>query len=161
LRNAIGRMSFGRRLTLPPVVAGHRWASSSNTLSNKRPRFNRPYIPALKDRGFTARLVKNQSAPVAGVDDDRRRPKRPARATRLRLAVVDVVGLVEGLFRWSQRQNHGGRAGRIQALLKSSDTALRIEVRCKRPGIADQRLVLSIRLSEKRIPVQPYGVALE
>jgi len=42
---------------LPPVVAGHRWASSSNTLSNKRPRFNPPYIPALKDRGFTARLV--------------------------------------------------------------------------------------------------------
>jgi len=38
-------------------LAGHRWASSSNTLSNKRPRFNRPYIPALKDRGFTARLV--------------------------------------------------------------------------------------------------------
>jgi hypothetical protein len=42
---------------LPPVVAGHRWPSSSNALSNKRPRFNRPYIPALKDRGFTARLV--------------------------------------------------------------------------------------------------------
>jgi serine/threonine protein kinase len=39
-------------------VAGHRWASSSNTLSNKRPRFNRPYIPVLKDRGFTARLVR-------------------------------------------------------------------------------------------------------
>src|ERR1700683_2247253 len=57
LRNAIGRMSCGHRLTLPPVVAGHRWASSSNTLSNKRPRFNRPYIHALKDRGFTARLV--------------------------------------------------------------------------------------------------------
>jgi REP element-mobilizing transposase RayT len=57
LRNAIGRMSWGRRLTLPPVVAGHRWPSSSNTLSNKRPRFNPPYIPALKDRGFTARLV--------------------------------------------------------------------------------------------------------
>jgi hypothetical protein len=57
LRNAIGRMSCGRRLTLPPVVAGHRWPSSSNALSNKRPRFNRPYIPALKDRGFTARLV--------------------------------------------------------------------------------------------------------
>ena len=58
LRNAIGRMSCGRRLTLPPVAAGHRWASSSNTLSNKRPRFNPPYIPALKDRGFTARLVR-------------------------------------------------------------------------------------------------------
>ena len=57
LRNALGTMSCGRRLTLPPVVAGHRWASSCNTLSNKRPRFNPPYIPALKDRGFTARLV--------------------------------------------------------------------------------------------------------
>jgi hypothetical protein len=43
---------------LPPVVAGHRWPSSSNALSNKRPRFNPPYIPALKDRGFTARLVR-------------------------------------------------------------------------------------------------------
>src|ERR1700685_1295994 len=28
-------------------------------LSNKRPRFNPPYIPALKDRGFTARLVNS------------------------------------------------------------------------------------------------------
>jgi hypothetical protein len=54
-------MPCGRRLTLPPVVAGHRWASSSNTLSNKRPRFNPPYIPALKDRGFTARLVKAEA----------------------------------------------------------------------------------------------------
>jgi hypothetical protein len=57
LRNSIGTMPCGRRLPLPPVVAGHRWASSSNTLRNKRPRFNPPYIPALKDRGFTARLV--------------------------------------------------------------------------------------------------------
>jgi hypothetical protein len=61
LRNAIGTMSCGRRLSLPPVVAGHRWPSSSNTLSNRRPRFNRPYIPALKDRGFTARLVNGMS----------------------------------------------------------------------------------------------------
>jgi len=65
LRNSIGTMPCGRRLSLPPVVAGHRWASSSNTLSNKRPRFNPPYIPALKDRGFTARLVS------------RRRPRHP------------------------------------------------------------------------------------
>jgi hypothetical protein len=61
LRNSIGTMPCGRRLPLPPVVAGHRWASSSNTLSNKRPRFNPPYIPALKDRGFTARLVKAEA----------------------------------------------------------------------------------------------------
>ena len=43
---------------LAASCGGHRWASSSNTLSNKRPRFSRPYIPALKDRGFTARLVR-------------------------------------------------------------------------------------------------------
>jgi hypothetical protein len=45
---------------LAASCGGHRWASSSNTLSNKRPRFNRPYIPALKDRGFTARLVRSR-----------------------------------------------------------------------------------------------------
>jgi hypothetical protein len=67
LENAIGRMSCGRRLTLPPVAAGHRWPSSSNTLSNKRPRFNPPYIPALKDRGFTARLVRLRELPPGGV----------------------------------------------------------------------------------------------
>jgi hypothetical protein len=72
---------------LPPVAAGHRWPSSSNTLSSKRPRFNRPYIPALKDRGFTARLViasggceletrgvrYQVSAPAIGHDPTRRR----------------------------------------------------------------------------------------
>jgi hypothetical protein len=52
LRNTIGRMSCGRRVTLPPVVAGHRKASLSNTSSNKRRHFNGPYIPALKDRAL-------------------------------------------------------------------------------------------------------------
>jgi len=66
LRNAIGTMSCGRRLSLPPVVVGHRWPSSSNTLSNKRPRFNRPYIPALKDWGFTARLVTIRRSAASG-----------------------------------------------------------------------------------------------
>jgi mRNA-degrading endonuclease toxin of MazEF toxin-antitoxin module len=47
-RNAIGRMSCGRQITSLPVAAGHRWASLSNTSSNKRPRFKGPYIPALK-----------------------------------------------------------------------------------------------------------------
>ena len=60
-RNAIGRMSYGRRRTSPPVVAGHHSASLSNTSSNKSLRFKGPYIPALKDLGFTAPLV---SSPV-------------------------------------------------------------------------------------------------
>jgi putative transposase len=47
-------------------------ASSSNTLSNKRPRFNPPCIPTFKDRGFTARLVnfrvlmRNRGRAIAG-----------------------------------------------------------------------------------------------
>src|SRR5580700_5224998 len=90
--------------------------------------------------------VEDQGAVVGRVDDDRRRPERPARAARLRLAVVDVVSLVESLFRGSQRQNHGRCSGRIQLFLKPSDSGLRIEVRCIRPGIAEQRLVIGVRL---------------
>ncbi len=77
------------------------------------------------------------------------------------LAVVDVVRLVERFFRWSQRQNHGGRSGRIQLLLKSGDTGLRVEVGCKRPGIAEQGLVFGVRLAYKCVPVQPDGLILE
>ena len=56
-RSAIGTMSCGRLPTSPPVVAGHRSALLSNTSSNKRPRSNGPYIPGLKVRSFTARVV--------------------------------------------------------------------------------------------------------
>src|SRR5580693_4967180 len=52
-------MSCGPLPTSPPVVAGHRRALFSNTSSKKRPRCNRPTIPGLKVRGFTARAVRS------------------------------------------------------------------------------------------------------
>jgi hypothetical protein len=49
IEKAIGRISCGRQVTSLPVAAGHRWASLSNTSSNKRLRLKGPYIPALKE----------------------------------------------------------------------------------------------------------------
>jgi hypothetical protein len=105
--------------------------------------------------------IENQGAVVRGVDDGGFRPKRPARAAGLLLAVVDVVSLIESFFRWRQRQKHGGRSRRIQLFLKTGDAGLRGKVRGKRPGIAEQRLIFRVRLGKERVAVDPHRVSLE
>jgi len=72
-RNAIGTMSCGRLPTSPPVVAGQRWALLSNTSSNKRPHSNGPYIPGLKIRGLTARVVTRPKSIVPSAIQSRAR----------------------------------------------------------------------------------------
>jgi hypothetical protein len=97
--------------------------------------------------------VENQSAVVGGVHYDRVDPECPSRTAGLRLAVVDVVLLVESCFGGSLGQNHSRRAGRIEPLLESGDAVLRVQICYIGPGITDECPVLLIRFRKKRIAV--------
>ena len=62
--------------------------------------------------------IEDQGTIIYGVRDNGRRPEGPACPAGLLLAGIAIVRLIESLFGRSFDENHAGRAGRIEALLK-------------------------------------------